>query len=100
MRGGEETEDEDDDEKSSKTGDAAFQKEMRKFMKTMDARLGALEKKKTTDSDDPEKTEDDDDESETKDDGDLTKPEGAAKLSDEGVQTLQALKHQRSRQQL
>lgn len=83
----EETEDEDDDEKSSKTGDAAFQKEMRKFMKTMDARLGALEKKKTTDSDDPEKTEDDDDESETKDDGDLTKPEGAAKLSDEGVQT-------------
>lgn len=80
--------DEPEDEGSTKTGDAAFQKEMRKFMKTMDARLGALEKKKTKDSDDPEKTEDDDDEgSETKDDGDLTKPEGAEKLSDKGVQT-------------
>ncbi|MEG2569431.1 MAG: DUF2213 domain-containing protein, partial [Acinetobacter sp.] len=69
----EETEDDDEEEKSSKTGDASFQKEMRQFMKTMDTRLGALEKKKTKDSDDPEKpTEDDDnpddDPEKTKDD--------------------------------
>jgi len=82
----EETEDEDEDQ-DGKTSDAAVNRQILKMLKTMDSRLGALEKKKTTDSDDPEKTEDDDDESETKDDGDLTKPEGAAKLSDEGVQT-------------
>ncbi|MEG2264926.1 MAG: DUF2213 domain-containing protein [Acinetobacter sp.] len=85
----EETEDDDEEEKSSKTGDASFQKEMRQFMKTMDTRLGALEKKKTKDSDDPEKpTEDDDnpddDPEKTKDD--ILKAEAAAKLSEEGVQ--------------
>ena len=55
----------------------------------MDSRLGALEKKKTKDSDDPEKpTEDndnpDDDPEKTKDD--ILKAEAAAKLSEEGVQ--------------
>jgi hypothetical protein len=30
----------------TKTGDAKFQADMRKFMKTMDSRLTALEKKK------------------------------------------------------
>ena len=54
-------------------GDASFQKEIRQFKKTMDTRLGALEKKKTKDADDPEKpTEDDDnpddDPEKTKDD--------------------------------
>ncbi|MDY6450701.1 DUF2213 domain-containing protein [Acinetobacter faecalis] len=49
-----------DDEGKSKTADSQFQKEMRQFMKTMDSRLDALEKKKTKDSDDEEnKTEDD-----------------------------------------
>ena len=56
------TEDDDEDEGKSKTADSQFQKEIRQFMKTMDSRLGALEKKKTKDSDDPEKkTEDDND---------------------------------------
>lgn len=84
------TEDDDEPEEKVKTGDSAFQAEMRKFMKTMDKRMSALEKKKTKDSDDPDKkTEDDDDdpENKTKDDGDLTEPEGAEKLSDAGVQT-------------
>lgn len=83
----EETEDE-EEESGTKTGDAKFQKEMRQFMKTMDTRLGALEKKKTKDSDDPEQTEDDenpdDDPEKTKDD--ILKAEAAAKLSEEGVQ--------------
>ncbi len=83
------TEDEDpEDESSAKTGDAAFQNEMRSFMKTMDKRMSAIEKKKTKDSDDPEKTEDndnpDDDPEKTKDD--ILKAEAAAKLSEEGVQ--------------
>ena len=85
----EETEDDDDlEEGKTKTGDAAFQAEMRKFMKTIDKRMSAIEKK-TKDSDDPEKkTEDDDDpdEEKTKDDGDLTDPEKAKQLSGEGVQ--------------
>ncbi|EKU67872.1 DUF2213 domain-containing protein [Acinetobacter pittii] len=84
------TEDDDDEpEEKVKTGDSAFQAEMRKFMKTMDKRMSALEKKKTKDSDDPEKkTEDDDDpENKTKDDGDLTEPEPAKKLDESGTQT-------------
>ena len=85
----EETEDEEpEDESSTKTGDAKFQKEMLKLMRTVDSRLGALEKKKTKDSDVPEKkTEDDDPEEDpekTKDD--ILKAEAAAKLSEEGVQ--------------
>lgn len=83
------TEDEDPEEESgTQTGDTAFQREMLKFMRTVDSRLGALEKKKTTDSDDPEKTEDndnpDDDPEKTKDD--ILKAEEAAKLSEAGVQ--------------
>ena len=91
-----ETEDDDDlteddepeDNDKGKTADAKFQKEMRQFMKTMDSRMGALEKKKTKDSDDPEKTEDGDDPEEdpTKDDGDLTKAEPAKKLNESGVE--------------
>lgn len=84
------TEDDDEPEEKVKTGDSAFQAEMRKFMKTMDKRMSALEKKKTKDSDEPEKkTEDDDDdpENKTKDDGDLTEPEPAKKLDESGTQT-------------
>lgn len=84
----EETEDEDDEEANkTRTGDSAFQSEMRKFMKTMDKRIAAIEKK-TKDSE-KEETEDEDEEeeSETKDDGDLTDPEKAEKLSDAGVQS-------------
>lgn len=84
------TEDDDEPEEKVKTGDSAFQAEMRKFMKTMDKRMSALEKKKTKDSDEPEKkTEDDDDdpENKTKDDGDLTEPEPAKKLDESCTQT-------------
>lgn len=87
----EETKDNDEEEENkTKTGDAAFQAEMRSFMKTMDKRMSAIEKKKTKDSDDPKKETEDDDDSDddkTKDDGDLTDPERAEKLSNEGVQT-------------
>lgn len=83
----EETEDEDEeDESGTQTGDAAINRQILKTLKTLDARLGALEKKKTKDSDDPEEeTEDDDDEdTETKDD--ILGAEKADKLSEEGVQ--------------
>ncbi|OEY95993.1 hypothetical protein BJD20_12855 [Acinetobacter proteolyticus] len=85
-----ETEDDDEPEEGkTKTGDAAFQAEMLSFMKTMDKRMSAIEKKKTKDSDEPEKkTEDGDEpEEETKDGGDLTEAEKAEKLSNEGVQS-------------
>ncbi|RZG78616.1 DUF2213 domain-containing protein [Acinetobacter sp. WCHAc060033] len=82
------TEDDDnpEDESSTQTGDAAFQAEMRKFMKTMDKRMTAIEKKKTKDSEsEEEKTEDsDDEESETKDD--VLNAEKTDKLSENGVQ--------------
>lgn len=82
----EETEDE-DEEQDGKTSDAAVNLQILKHLKTMDARLAALEKKKTKDSDDPEKpTEDednpDDDPEKTKDD--ILKAEKAEKI-DEGV---------------
>ncbi|MCH7380378.1 MULTISPECIES: DUF2213 domain-containing protein [Acinetobacter] len=84
----EETEDEDEPEEGkTKTGDAAFQADMRKFMKTMDKRLTALEKKKTKDSEKEETEDDDEPEEETKDGGDLTEAEKAEKLSNEGVQS-------------
>lgn len=84
-----ETEDEESEEESgTQTGDAAFQEEMRNFMKTMDSRLVALEKKKTKDSDDSEKkTEDEEEETETTDNGDLTTPNPAEKLDESGTQT-------------
>ena len=50
----------------------------------MDARLVALEKKKTKDSESEETEDDDDEEAETKDD--ILKAEEAAKLSEQGVQ--------------
>jgi hypothetical protein len=83
-----ETKDSDDDEGlDGKTSDAAVNRQILKMLKTMDSRLGALEKKKTKDSDDPEKsTEDDDnpddDPEKTKDD--ILKAEPAGK-ADEGV---------------
>lgn len=82
----EETEDDDDGGEKTKTGDAAFQAEMRKFMKTMDKRMTAIEKKKTKDSEsEEEKTEDsDEEESETKDD--VLNAEKTDKLSENGVQ--------------
>lgn len=58
----------DNDEQDSKTSDAAVNRQLLKTLKTMDARLAALEKK-TKDSD-QDKTEDDDNESETKDSDD------------------------------
>jgi hypothetical protein len=82
------TKDSDDDEDlDGKTSDAAVNRQILKMLKTMDSRLGALEKKKTKDSDDPEKpTEDndnpDDDPEKTKDD--ILKAEPASK-ADEGV---------------
>ncbi|MEJ5137293.1 MULTISPECIES: DUF2213 domain-containing protein [Acinetobacter] len=84
------TEDEDpEDESGTQTGDAEVNCEILKTLKTMDARLVALEKKKTKDSDDPEKKTEDDDNSDddpekTKDD--ILKAEEAAKLSEQGVQ--------------
>lgn len=85
----EETEDEDEDQ-DGKTSDAAVNRQILKVLKTMDSRLGALEKKKTKDSDketededDKEKTEDsDEEESETKDD--ILEAEAAEKI-DTGV---------------
>ena len=82
-----ETEDEEPEEENTKTGDAKFQADMRKFMKTMDSRLTALEKKKTKDGEEPEKNETDDegsDDEKTKDD--ILKAEEAKKLLEEGVQ--------------
>ncbi|RJL71649.1 DUF2213 domain-containing protein [Acinetobacter radioresistens] len=103
----EETED-DDEETGGKTSDAAVNRQILKQLKTMDARLAALEKKKTKDSDDPEKkeTEDDDDDpeggKETKDDGDLTKAEPAKKLDNNGVTnyTGDSLQEVRSRAEI
>ncbi|WP_336152139.1 DUF2213 domain-containing protein [Acinetobacter sp. 99] len=82
-----EEEETEDEEGKTKTGDAAFQADMRKFMKTMDKRLTALEKKKTKDSEKEETEDDDEPEEETKDGGDLTEAEKAEKLSNEGVQS-------------
>ncbi|MFW6573407.1 hypothetical protein BAX55_15885 [Acinetobacter baumannii] len=84
------TEDDEPDDDNGKTNDAAINREILKTLKTLDARLVRLEKKKTKDSDDLEKkTEDDDDdpENKTKDDGDLTEPEKAEKLDESGTQT-------------
>lgn len=84
----EETEDE-DEEQNGKTSDAAVNRQILKMLKTMDSRLGALEKKtkdsdeKTEDEDDKEKTKDSDgEESETKDD--ILEAESAEKM-DAGV---------------
>lgn len=86
-----ETKDSDDDEEQDgKTSDAAVNLQILKQLKTMDARLAALEKKKTKDSD--KETEDEDDDGETKDSGeeesetkdDILKAEPAGK-ADEGV---------------
>ncbi|MCA4780265.1 DUF2213 domain-containing protein [Acinetobacter towneri] len=84
----EETEDE-DEEQDGKTSDAAVNRQILKMLKTMDSRLGALEKKtkdsdeKTEDEDDKEETKDlDEEESETKDD--ILEAESAEKM-DTGV---------------
>lgn len=90
---------EDDD---GKTNDAAINREILKTLKTMDARLVKLEKKKTKDSE-KEETKDDDegeDGKETKDD--ILKAEEAAKLSENGVQsyTGDSLQEIRSRAEI
>ena len=99
-----ETKDSDDDEDlDGKTSDAAVNRQILKMLKTMDSRLGALEKKKTKDSDDPKKeTEDDTEEEPTKDDGDLTKAEPAKKLDEGGVEkyTGDSLQDIRSRAEI
>ena len=48
-------EDDSEDDDKGKTADAVVNRQILKMLKTMDSRLGALEKKKTKDSDDPEK---------------------------------------------
>ena len=91
-----ETKDPDDDEDlDGKTSDAAVNRQILKMLKTMDSRLGALEKKKTKDSDDPEKpTEDndnpDDDPEKTKDD--ILKAEPAGKANEGVTHTGDSLK--------
>ena len=91
-----ETKDSDDDEdQDGKTSDAAVNRQILKMLKTMDSRLGALEKKKTKDSDDPEKpTEDndnpDDDPEKTKDD--ILKAEPAGKANEGVTHTGDSLK--------
>ncbi len=91
-----ETKDSDDDEDlDGKTSDAAVNRQILKMLKTMDSRLGALEKKKTKDSDDPEKpTEDndnpDDDPEKTKDD--ILKAEPAGKANEGVTHTGDSLK--------
>lgn len=81
------TEDEENDDEEGKTGDA-INLQILKKLNTMDARLDALEKKKTKDSE-KEETEDDDkdEEKETETKDDVLEAEEAAKLSDKGVQT-------------
>ncbi|MCO8066111.1 DUF2213 domain-containing protein [Acinetobacter schindleri] len=94
-----ETKDSDDnDEQDGKTGDAAVNLQILKQLKTMDARLAALEKKKTKDSD--KETEDEDDDGETKDSGeeesetkdDILKAEPAGKADEGTVHTGDSLK--------
>ena len=91
-----ETKDSDDDEdQDGKTSDAAVNRQILKMLKTMDSRLGALEKKKTKDSDDPEKpTEDndnpDDDPEKTRDD--ILKAEPAGKANEGVTHTGDSLK--------
>lgn len=95
----EETEDEDDEEESkSKTADAKFQAEMRKFMKTMDARMSALEKAKTNDSDEEETEDEDEGESETKDD--ILEAEKAEKADVGATYTGDSLQDLRSRAEI
>lgn len=86
-----ETEDEEGegDDEGGKTTDAAINRQILKTLKTMDARLVALEKKKKTKDSEKEETEDDEGEDgkdgkETKDD--ILEAEQAKKLSEQGVQ--------------
>ncbi|MDE3320737.1 DUF2213 domain-containing protein [Acinetobacter nosocomialis] len=91
---GSETEDEDGegDDDGGKTTDAAINHQILKTLKTMDARLVALEKKKKTkDSDDSEKKTEDDDGEEgdgkgKKTEDDILEAEQAKKLSEQGIQ--------------
>ncbi|HAV7084242.1 DUF2213 domain-containing protein [Acinetobacter baumannii] len=83
------TEDEDDDDEGGgQTTDAAINLEILKTLKTMDARLVALEKNKKT-KDSESETEDDDEEEdgngkETEDD--ILEAEQAQRLSEQGIQ--------------
>lgn len=88
-----ETKDDDEETESSKTGDAAVNRQILKTLKTLDKRMTALEKKKTKDAETSEEEMKDDDESETKDTDEDTKTEDdvldaekADTLSKEGVQ--------------
>lgn len=83
----EETEDE-DDEQDGKTSDAV-NRQLLKTLKTMDARLAALEKK-TKDSDKSETEDDDDDPEKTKDD--ILKAEQAEKINSGVTHTGDSLK--------
>lgn len=76
------TKDDDEGDEKTKTGDAAFQKEMRQFMKTMDTRMRSLEQGKTKDNDEPEKTKDDEEGKKTSDDDDPEKTKDDGELVD------------------
>lgn len=78
-----EDEDSDEEENQTQTGDAAFQAQVLKFMKTIDKRMAAVEKQTNDSEKDETEDEDEDEESETKDD--VLNAEEAAKLSEEGV---------------
>ncbi|HCT5801647.1 DUF2213 domain-containing protein [Acinetobacter nosocomialis] len=89
-----ETEDDDgqDDDDNGQTTDAAINLQILKTLKTMDARLVALEKKKKTkDSDGSEKKTEDEDGEEGDGEGkktedDILEAEQAKKLSEQGIQ--------------
>lgn len=92
----EETKD-DDEEENAKTADAQFKKEMRHFMKTVDSRFVALEKKKTKDADESDQpTEDDDDEDKPTED-DILEAEQAEKTDVGTTYTGDSLQDLRSR---
>lgn len=94
--------DDDDEDGKGKTADAAVNRQILKMLKTMDSRLGALEKKKTKDSDDPEKkTEDgegDPEEEKTKDD--ILEAEKAGKADVGTTYTGDSLQDIRSRAEI
>ena len=96
-------EDDPEDDDKGKTADAVVNRQILKMLKTMDSRLGALEKKKTKDSDDPKKkTEDgeDDPEDDIKTKDDILKAEPAGKADVGTTYTGDSLQDIRSRAEI
>lgn len=96
--------DDDEDDDKGKTADAAVNRQILKMLKTVDSRLGALEKKKTKDSDDPEKKtedeDDDEDEGGKKTEDDILKAEPAGKADAGTTYTGDSLQDLRSRAEI